>query len=258
MEQDGNNGNANNRSFNMQGSFIHRSQNKIVKRTIRNGQTVISKTLNMWDDPQNFDVVYSNLELQRKFNHPNLVQIIDVIPDKQKSMIQIVTEYCNAGSLLQIHDLVAFQNQDLNTIIQYCIQIVQGLYFLHSYVGICHGQLGPENVMLSSGEENNLVVKVCDAGQQIEMTSFRYQNVDRMEHNNKQISFELEDKAKQDDIEDLGRIFSFVFKACDSWISQDIKQQLSRIVQQCFEVGTLDTPRSSLEDVTLELQNLLS
>ncbi len=97
----------------------------------------------------------------KKLNHPNLVKIYEVIDDPNNDKSYMIIDYVNNGSVLGEQDAEAKCDPmtDHSLIRQYIRHMILGLDYLHSN-DIIHGDIKPENLLLSSTNE----LKIGDFG----------------------------------------------------------------------------------------------
>lgn len=83
-------------------------------------------------------------------SHPNIVQIIDILYDKQTNVC-LVMPYCAGGNLHSYLLQRRERRNDLSTEALNCwtIQILRAMAFLHQN-GIAHGYMRPEHVLLTA------------------------------------------------------------------------------------------------------------
>jgi serine/threonine protein kinase len=83
-------------------------------------------------------------------SHPNIVQIIDILYDKQANVC-LVMPYCTGGNLHTYLLQRGERRNDLSTEELNCwtIQILRAMAFLHQN-GIAHGDMRPEHVLLTA------------------------------------------------------------------------------------------------------------
>ncbi|TGZ59283.1 hypothetical protein CRM22_009168 [Opisthorchis felineus] len=92
-----------------------------------------------------------------KLQHPNIVRLREVF--ETSTFLYLIYEFVEGEQLF--HRLLELKDYTEMTIAGYFRQIVEGLRYLHEY-GIVHKNLKPENLVLSSRDEN-AVVKITDA-----------------------------------------------------------------------------------------------
>lgn len=112
-----------------------------------------------------FDSVASEIATMRKFNHPNLVHMFDVVVDVNRQEVYVVIEFVDGG---------ASQKMDAEgkpiplpeaTMWSHMRHLVLGLEFLHMQ-GIVHRDIKPENLLVTREPTFNGIgmLKIADFG----------------------------------------------------------------------------------------------
>lgn len=121
------------------------------------GQLRAIKTLTKGEMPEAQELqMKREVGLLRKLDHPNIIQIHEVIEDADS--FHIITEYCGGGDLMsRTADRVGE-----TTIAGYMLQILSAVAYCHKR-HIVHRDLKPENLLLTSNKPDSLL-KVIDFG----------------------------------------------------------------------------------------------
>ena len=101
------------------------------------------------------DHIYSEIEIQSKIRHPNIVKVL--YANENDKYFDIVLEYAKNGNLFYYIQ----NNRHLSEAKSFkiFIQIVNAIYFLHKN-NFIHRDIKPENILLFE----NCVAKLCDFG----------------------------------------------------------------------------------------------
>lgn len=102
------------------------------------------------------DDVRREIALMKKFNHPNLTRLYEVIDDPNNHIMFLVLEFISGGQLMDRVSDSRYQSTNFPsglvpelTVRKYSRDILHGLMFLH-HQQIAHRDLKPENILLSS------------------------------------------------------------------------------------------------------------
>ena len=106
------------------------------------------------------DPIYSEIKIQSKISHPNIVKILYATENER--YFDIVLEYSSKGNLFYF--IQKNKNLSESNCFKIFIQIVNAIYFLHENNYI-HRDIKPENILLFEGD----VAKLCDFGWCVEL-----------------------------------------------------------------------------------------
>ena len=87
-------------------------------------------------------------------DHPNCVNLLEVIDDAEIDKIYLVTEYISGGNLKEKVDKDGLDEAQTRRFFR---DIVAGLEYCHEVAGVVHRDVKPENVMIDEGVHGKLV-----------------------------------------------------------------------------------------------------
>jgi len=130
------------------------------------------------DDKKKSDYLRRELEIARELNHPNVVDIFEIMELRRKSDGKVqsfmVMEFIDGDNLrthMDEHNLLFTQRLNL------CEQICSGLNYIHRhrlkdgrYHSIVHRDIKPENIIITKSER----VKIVDFGLSAEEKPFSF------------------------------------------------------------------------------------
>ncbi|MCE9624373.1 MAG: serine/threonine-protein kinase PknK, partial [Deltaproteobacteria bacterium] len=96
--------------------------------------------------------------LLKGLQHPNIVRIHDFGYDEVLRRFYFTQEWIEGESLARLG-----ANADLKTLENLVIQALQGLSYLHAH-DVLHGDLKPENLLVTAGPEKSSQLKIIDFG----------------------------------------------------------------------------------------------
>lgn len=130
------------------------------------------------EDKKKSEYLNRELEIARELQHPNVVDIFDImeLPRKSDGKLQgfMLMEYID-GDNLRKH--ITDQDLSISQALELCEQICTGLNYIHRhrlkdgrFHSIIHRDIKPENILISSRGE----VKIVDFGLSTEEKGFRF------------------------------------------------------------------------------------
>lgn len=106
----------------------------------------------------NADQMFSEFEVLRRLDHPNILRVNEVIEDE--SSYYIVTELCSGGELFE--RIISQHQFSENLAAKYFYQIMSALMYCHE-LNIVHRDIKPENILLVDKKVDS-PVKIIDFG----------------------------------------------------------------------------------------------
>ncbi|KLU89049.1 CAMKK/META protein kinase [Magnaporthiopsis poae ATCC 64411] len=104
-------------------------------------------------------LIREEVAIMMKLNHPNLVQLIEVLDDPEEDSLYMVLEMCKKGVVMQVGlDQVAKPYPE-ETCRHWFRDLILGIEYLHAQ-SIIHRDIKPDNLLLT----NEDVLKVVDFG----------------------------------------------------------------------------------------------
>ena len=125
-----------------------------------NNKVAIKKVTRAFEDPIDAKRILREIKLMKKFEHENVIRIIDLIPPPMTAEefedIYIVQDLMETD----LHRII-YSKQPLSIDhVQYFVyQILRGLKYIHS-ANVLHRDLKPSNLLVNS----NCDLKICDFG----------------------------------------------------------------------------------------------
>ncbi|EJT74391.1 CAMKK/META protein kinase [Gaeumannomyces tritici R3-111a-1] len=148
-----------------------RAQSNILKGPRHAGQlprrgaafpSVIGSRLNDYRSAEAKDALHlirEEVAIMMKLNHPNLVQLIEVLDDPEEDSLYMVLEMCKKGVVMQVGLDQAAKAYPEETCRHWFRDLILGIEYLHAQ-SIIHRDIKPDNLLLT----NEDVLKVVDFG----------------------------------------------------------------------------------------------
>lgn len=133
--------------------------------------------------------------------HKNVVKYLDSFK-MDASTIGIAMEYCNDGDLLQHLEEMPDHRLPEREALEAFRQIVDGLQFLHTKVGVAHRDVSLENVLVHDG-----VCKISDFGLCAPANQVSMDRVGKLGYMAPEVVAEMAYDPKQADVWSLGILF---------------------------------------------------
>ncbi|XP_031710677.1 serine/threonine-protein kinase STK11 [Anarrhichthys ocellatus] len=102
--------------------------------------------------------VKKEIQLLRRLQHKNVIQLVDVLYNEEKQKMYMVMEYCVCG-MQEMLDSVPEKRFPVSQAHGYFCQLLDGLEYLHSQ-GIVHKDIKPGNLLLTTDG----ALKISDLG----------------------------------------------------------------------------------------------
>ncbi|BFZ16358.1 hypothetical protein BsWGS_19401 [Bradybaena similaris] len=126
----------------------------------------ILKTRKLRRIPNGEQNVRREIQLLKRLQHQNIIQLIDVVVNDEKQKMYIVMEYC-ACELQEMLESVPEKKFPIWQAHGYFCQLIDGLEYLHSH-GIVHKDIKPGNLLVTNHE----TLKITDLGVAEELDKF--------------------------------------------------------------------------------------
>ncbi|KJZ78971.1 hypothetical protein HIM_01744 [Hirsutella minnesotensis 3608] len=104
-------------------------------------------------------LIREEIAIMKKLNHPNLVQLIEVLDDPEEDSLYMVLEMCKKGVVMNIDLDDDTQPYDDETCRCWFRDLILGIEYLHAQ-GVIHRDIKPDNLLLSQDD----VLKIVDFG----------------------------------------------------------------------------------------------
>eukprot|EP00826_Nyctotherus_ovalis_P035673 TRINITY_DN3081_c0_g1_i15.p2 TRINITY_DN3081_c0_g1~~TRINITY_DN3081_c0_g1_i15.p2 ORF type:complete len:207 (-),score=62.21 TRINITY_DN3081_c0_g1_i15:352-972(-) len=105
-----------------------------------------------------YKLLETEIAIMKKMNHPNIVQLYEVIDDPDYDKLFIIMEYISGGSLSSL--MKGVEPMPLEKCWKYFRDLVYGLEYCHEVAGIIHRDIKPENLLIDKDD----TLKIVDFG----------------------------------------------------------------------------------------------
>ncbi|KAI2642701.1 kinase-like domain-containing protein [Xylaria nigripes] len=104
-------------------------------------------------------LIRAEIAIMKKLNHPNLVQLIEVLDDPEDDSLYMVLEMCKKGVVMKIDLDQPAKPYDNELCRTWFRDLILGIEYLHAQ-GIIHRDIKPDNLLLTEDD----VLKIVDFG----------------------------------------------------------------------------------------------
>ncbi|KAK1756096.1 kinase-like domain-containing protein [Echria macrotheca] len=104
-------------------------------------------------------LIREEIAIMKKLNHPNLVQLIEVLDDPLEDSLYMVLEMCKKGVVMKVGLHESAQPYSEEQCRCWFRDLILGIEYLHSQ-GVVHRDIKPDNLLLTEDD----VLKVSDFG----------------------------------------------------------------------------------------------
>jgi len=97
----------------------------------------------------------TEISILKKLDHPNIVQVFEIINDPEYSKAHIVMEYVSEGSLYNL--IKKDKALPLEKCWKYFRNLVEGIEYCHEVAAVIHRDIKPENLLITKDDHVKLV-----------------------------------------------------------------------------------------------------
>ncbi|KEZ41532.1 hypothetical protein SAPIO_CDS7692 [Scedosporium apiospermum] len=105
-------------------------------------------------------LIRKEIAIMKKLNHPNLVQLIEVLDDPEEDSLYMVLEMCKKGVVMKVGLGEKTTPYPENTCRTWFRDLILGIEYLHRQ-GVIHRDIKPDNLLLSDDDD---ALKIVDFG----------------------------------------------------------------------------------------------
>ena len=110
-------------------------------------------------DSSDLELVRTEIEILKICQHPYIIKLYDIF--ENVDYIYIIMEYCSGGDLFSDIKKRNYQLKE-EKVVEIIFKLCKAVYYVHSY-GIAHRDIKPDNVLLTS-EDENADIRLLDFG----------------------------------------------------------------------------------------------
>ena len=110
-------------------------------------------------DSSDLELVRTEIEILKICQHPYIIKLYDIF--ENVDYIYIIMEYCSGGDLFSFIKKRNYQLKE-EKVVEIIYKLCKAVYYVHSY-GIAHRDIKPDNVLLTS-EDENADIRLLDFG----------------------------------------------------------------------------------------------
>ncbi|KAB8300263.1 hypothetical protein EYC80_000469 [Monilinia laxa] len=104
-------------------------------------------------------LIKEEIAIMKKLNHPNLVNLIEVLDDPEEDSLYMVLEMCKKGVVMKVGLGEKADPYDVESCRCWFRDLILGIEYLHAQ-GVVHRDIKPDNLLLTEDD----VLKVVDFG----------------------------------------------------------------------------------------------
>lgn len=106
-----------------------------------------------------FELINEEIAIMKKLDHPNLVNLIEVLDDPEEDSLYMVLEMCKKGVIMKIEADSPADPYDDESCRRWFRELILGIEYLHTQ-GVIHRDIKPDNCLLTEDD----TLKIVDFG----------------------------------------------------------------------------------------------